>query len=209
MFRRRNPIPLIERIRDWVWPRNGWRRASQYVVARLKRMPGTPHGIAAGLAAGVVVSFTPLFPHLASAALLAMLVRGSVVAAWAGTLVGNPSTFPFIWFASYNLGLMLMGREPVSDHVFAIQSGLHQLPDPFTLAWAQGWIEQTYEWAKVKFVPMLIGGVPLGLLAGIACYLPLVRVIAAFQAARRRRQSRGQAKGAKRDGGREDANAVS
>lgn len=190
MFRRRTPLPLLQRLRTWLWPHIGWGRATSYVVVRLKRMPGTPHGIAAGLAVGVAVSFTPFFPHLATAVLLAMLVRGSVIAAWIGTLIGNPSTFPFIWLAAYNLGLVLMGREPVSDAEFEAQSQLANLPAPFTLEWVNGWFERAAVWVKAKFVPMAVGGVPLGILAGILCYLPLVRVVGAFQQARRRRAER-------------------
>jgi uncharacterized protein (DUF2062 family) len=185
VFRRRNPIPLWQRLRSWFWPQNGWQRAFAYVLMRLKRMPGTPHGIAAGVAAGVMVSFTPFFPHLATAALLAMILRGSVVAAWVGTLIGNPSTFPFIWLVAYNLGLMVMGHPPVSEPEFQVQSQLTTLPEPFTIEWVTGWVERTALWAKTRFLPMAIGGVPLGIAAGLGCYFPLVRIITAVQERRR------------------------
>lgn len=190
MFRRRHPIPLLERVLSWLWPPIGWRRATAYVVVRVKRLPGTPRSIAAGFACGVMVSFTPFFPHLASAALFALLIRGSVLAAWVGTLVGNPSTFPIIWLAAYNLGLVLMGQEPVSDQVFAAQSRLVHLPDPYTLEWFTRWIERATDWAMAKFVPMAIGGVPLGLAAGFLSYLIIVRLVSAVQAARLRRRER-------------------
>jgi uncharacterized protein (DUF2062 family) len=190
VFRRRTPLPLLQRFSTWLWPHIGWGRATSYVVMRLKRMPGTPHSIAAGFATGVAVSFTPFFPHIASATLVAMLCRGSVIAAWVGTVIGNPSTFPIIWLATYNLGLILMGREPVSDSEFHAQSQLASLPAPFTLEWANGWIERAAVWVKAKFVPMAVGGVPLGILAGLLCYLPLVRFVGAFQEARRRRAER-------------------
>jgi hypothetical protein len=38
--------------------------------------------------------------------------------------------------------------------------------------------------------PMTIGSLPLALIAWLATYLPLVRVIAAYQEARRRRRAR-------------------
>jgi len=37
---------------------------------------------------------------------------------------------------------------------------------------------------------MTIGGVPLGLAAGLAFYFPMVRLVAAYQAARRHRRER-------------------
>lgn len=185
MFRRRNPMPLWQRLRTWLWPHIGWGRAFAYVVKRLKRLPGSPHSIAAGVAAGVMVSFTPFFPHLATAALLAMVLRGSVVAAWVGTLIGNPSTFPIIWLLAYNLGLTLLGHPPVSEPQFQAESQLTTLPEPFTLEWANGWVERAAAWTKAKFLPMAIGGVPLGILAGVVVYVPLVRIIAAVQERRR------------------------
>lgn len=187
MFRRRTPLPLLQRIRSWLWPHIGWGRAGSYLVKRLKRMPGTPHGIAIGLASGVMMSFTPFFPHLASASLLAMMLRGSVLAAWIGTLIGNPSTFPIIWLASYNLGLILMGQEPVTDRQFQAESQLATLPAPFTWEWVNGWVERAAAWVKAKFVPMAVGGIPLGIAAGLLCYVPVVRIVGAFQEARRRR----------------------
>lgn len=188
MFRRRNPRPLWQRLRSWLWPHIGWGRAVAYVVKRLKRLPGSPHSIAAGVAAGVMVSFTPFFPHLATAALVAMVIRGSVVAAWVGTLIGNPSTFPVIWLLAYNLGLILMGHPPVSEPQFEAESRLTTLPEAFTLEWVNGWVERAAAWTKAKFLPMAIGGVPLGILAGLVCYVPLVRIITAVQE-RRRTQS--------------------
>lgn len=185
MFRRRDPIPLWQRLKSVFWPHIGWGRAFAYVMKRLKRMPGSPHNIAAGVAAGVMVSFTPFFPHLATAALIAMVIRGNVVAAWVGTIVGNPSTFPIIWLLAYNLGLIIMGEPPVSEPQFQAESQLTTLPAPFTLDWAIGWVERAIVWAKTNFLPMAIGGVPLGIIAGLGCYFPLVRIITAVQERRR------------------------
>ena len=178
-------MPLLQRLRSWLWPHIGWGRALAYVVKRLKRLPGTPHSIAAGVAAGVMVSFTPFFPHLATAALVAMVLRGSVVAAWAGTLIGNPSTFPIIWLVAYNLGLIVMGHPPVSEPQFQVESQLTTLPEPFTVEWANGWVERAASWTKAKFLPMAIGGVPLGIVAGLIVYFPLFRIVSAVQERRR------------------------
>jgi uncharacterized protein (DUF2062 family) len=44
---------------------------------------------------------------------------------------------------------------------------------------------------EAVFWPMVVGGLPLALLAGAATYFPLLRMIAAYQEARaRRRQGR-------------------
>jgi hypothetical protein len=143
------------------------------VVARVKRMPGTPHSIAAGFACGTAISFTPFVGlHLIGALGLALLVRGNYIAAWVGTLVGNPWTFPFIWIFTYQLGQFLLGHD-VASH-----------PDVIS-GWTFDYLKQ--EIGRVIW-PMTVGGVPTGILAGLAVYFPMARGIAGFQEARRRRR---------------------
>lgn len=172
MFRRRNPIPLWRRLRGWLWPDIGWRRLGIYLVKRVTRLPGTPHSIAAGLACGTALSFTPFIGlHAVLSVLLSFVVRGNYLAAIAGTLVGNPWTFPVIWLTTYQLGHFMLGSTPS-----------RVAPEP----------ELTSRWQEVRSLiwPMTLGGVPLGALAGLAIYLPSVRLIAAYQEARRRRRER-------------------
>jgi uncharacterized protein len=141
---------------------------------RIKRLPGTPHSIAAGFAAGVFISFTPFIGfHLIGAALLALVIRGNYIAAWVGTLVGNPWTFPFIWLLIYQLGVMILGPA----------AAIHTPAD--VDAWTITWMASNF--GRLIW-PMTVGGVPAGLVAGVACYVPLVRAIGAFQNARRRRR---------------------
>lgn len=172
MFRRRNPIPLWRRLRGWVWPDIGWRRLGIYLVKRVTRLPGTPHSIAAGLACGTAISFTPFIGlHTLLSVLLSFLVRGNYLAAIIGTLVGNPWTFPVIWLVTYQAGHYMLGSTPS-----------RVAPEP----------ELTSRWYEIRALiwPMTVGGVPLGALAGVAVYFPLVRLIAAYQEARRRRRER-------------------
>lgn len=168
-------MPLLQRLRSWVWPHNGWRRAGAYVVARVKRMPGTPYSIAAGFACGTAISFTPFIGfHLIGAFGLALLIRANYLAAWIGTVVGNPWTFPIIWVFTYKLGLFLLGHDVVS-HPTEIE----------------GWTSADLiaELGRVIW-PMTVGGVPSGLIAGFAVYFPIARGVAGFQEARRRRRER-------------------
>lgn len=166
-------MPFLQRLRGWLWPHIGWRRAGAYVLARIKRLPGTPHSIAAGFACGAAVSFTPFVGlHLAGALLLALIIRGNYLAAWIGTLVGNPWSFPFIWIFTYKLGQFLLGAE-ISDEMIDLN------------AWTFEHIRD--ELGRVIW-PMTVGGVPSGLMVGFAVYFPLAKGIASFQAARQRRR---------------------
>ncbi len=125
MFGRRKPLPPHHRVWSFVWPRAGWGRASRYIAHRVRRLPGTPYRIAAGLASGAAISFTPFIGlHFVFGALLALLLRGSVVASAIGTAVGNPWTFAIIWPATYSLGHWLIGGG--GGFHGASGSGLHK-----------------------------------------------------------------------------------
>lgn len=151
-----------------------------YVVKRLKRLPGTPHSIAAGVACGVFISFTPFIGfHLLGAAVLALLVRGNYIAAFVGTLAGNPWTFPFIWLLIYQFGIYILGPEAAIRTPADVE------------AWTVTWVSRNL--GKLIW-PMTVGGIPAGLLAALALYFPMVRAIGAFQEARRRRREHQRAK---------------
>jgi hypothetical protein len=173
MFGRRNPLPIHHWVRSVVWPKAGWRRASRYVAHRVRRLPGTPYRIAAGLASGAAVSFTPFVGlHFVFAALLALLLRGNVVASAIGTAVGNPWTFPFIWAWIYTLGQWLMGAEAASD-----------LPETLSL----GYI---FERPLDVLWPMTLGALPTTVVVWIGFFWPVRGAVAEYQHARRRRMRR-------------------
>ncbi len=173
MFKRREPLPIVHRVWGFLWPRSGWRRASLYVAHRLGRLPGTPYRIAAGFACGAAVSFTPFMGfHFICAALLSLLIRGSVIASAIGTAVGNPWTFPFIWLWTYNLGQWLLG-----------DAGVYRLPPDLSMTYI-------FDHVKGVFWPMMVGGFPTAVVAWFAFFWPARLVVAHFQRRRRRRLRR-------------------
>jgi uncharacterized protein (DUF2062 family) len=161
-----------------------------YLVKRTTRLSATPHSIAAGVACGVAISFTPFIGlHLVGSFLLCLLVRGNYVAAAVGTLVGNPWTFPLLWLATYQLGRVMLGGPATPIEAF------HHW-DLATLL------------AKMEavFWPMAVGSIPLAVIGGLATYFLLMPVIAAYQEARRgrRAQRRQDRLGLKSQGARSD-----
>lgn len=170
MFKRRTPLPLIRRLREFVWPRAGWRRTVLYLAHRIGRVPGTPYRIAAGFACGAAVSFTPFMGfHFILAALLALLIRGNVIASAFGTAVGNFWTFPFIWIWTYNLGRWLLGE--VGESRLPVHLSLHYIIDNF---WEVFW-------------PMTVGGLPTAVVAWFAFFWPVRAVVLQYQRRRERR----------------------
>ena len=112
MFKRLSNINFVTRLRNLVWPSIGWKRYIQYILLRLNRLKGTPREIAAGVACGVAVSFTPFVGfHFILAAATAWLIRGNILASAIGTAAGNPWTFPIIWVSVLYTGRRILGIE--------------------------------------------------------------------------------------------------
>jgi uncharacterized protein len=176
MFARRTPLASWGRLRELMWPRSGWQRASRYLGHRLKRLPGTPHYIAAGFASGAAISFTPFVGfHFVLSALLSWILRGSIVAAAVGTVVGNPWTFPFIWVWTYKLGNWLRGDPTRASDLPKAELGVtYMLQHPE----AGSLLERI-------FLPMSIGGILTALVVWFAVYLPLRKGIDAYRQHRR------------------------
>lgn len=192
MFRRRKQQPVHHRVGNLFWPRIGWGRAARYLWHRVLRLHGTPYSIAAGIACGAAVSFTPLVGgHFVLAALAAWLIGGNIVAGLIGTAVGNPWTFPFIWLWTFKLGSGMVGApsgagsavQPNFAEVFAdlIEALLRfELGAAFFHKFWMVW------W------PMMVGSVPSMIMVWLATYLMLRPVVAAYQHRRimRRRRRR-------------------
>jgi len=173
LFSRRDKPPLSERIRVALWPRRSWGRSFRYIGKRVLRLSATPHAIAAGFAAGAMVSFTPFVGfHFIMAGVIAFLIGGNVLASAFGTAVGNPLTFPFIWTLSYRTGRWILGEAGMQD------------PSPHLGVDIRS---QSWEalWPVLK--PMLVGAVPLGIIAWVLFYFLVRTLVRSFQEARRRR----------------------
>lgn len=154
MFKRRNPHGPMRLLREVFWPSMGWSRAFRYIKHRLLRLSDTNYSIAAGLASGACISFTPLLgTHFIQAGVLAYFIRGNLLASLIGTFAGNPWTFPFMWVTAYGLGvfiLQLLGLTQFAD-----------LPDNFTMSviWDMMWDQPLS-----LFLPLFVGGYLLAIL---------------------------------------------
>lgn len=176
LFRRRNEESLLERLRVHVWPRRSWTRSSRYVIYRLRRLSATPQAVALGFAAGVFSAMTPfLGAHIMMALAIAWIIGGSLVAAVLGTFVGNPLSYPFIWYATYKLGNVMLGTKSATKHI-DLSHGIFQ----HSIAKL---------WPILK--PMSLGCLPLGLAAATLGYLLVRPAVQAYQHRRRRELRQG------------------
>lgn len=148
MFKRRKPLTALQQAKEFLWPSMGWNRTFTYTKHRVLRLSDTPRNIALGLAFGAGVSFSPIMmTHFVQAGFLAYIFRANIPASLIGTILGNPWTFPFIWWASLALGsniFSLLGLPATSS-----------IPENFDLPML--WEMLTTEPMRVA-LPMMLGG---------------------------------------------------
>jgi len=195
IFKRRDRPGILERMREFLYPRKGFWRGFTYVSKRMRRLPDSPHRIALGFACGAFASFTPLFTlHFVVAALIAWMLRANIVAALFGTVVGNPISFPAIASACLWFGDLLLGRSGEAGADFdavmdAFGAGATALWHSFLSLFDAGTadLDGLGVFVDTVFLPYLIGGSILGLIAGFASYWLLGPLITAYQERRQRR----------------------
>lgn len=191
MFRRRDYRPWYRIVLEAVWPRGGWVRAATYVKHRMRRLPGTPEQIARGVFAGTVTVFTPYFGlHFIVAALLARVMRGSMLAALLATFLGNPLTYVPIAVISLNLGHFLLGTRPtgaVNNSMFRrFGAAAGDLWNNFLAIFTPeraNWHELHVFWDTVVW-PWTVGGIIPGLICATCCYYVTLSLVRAYQKSR-------------------------
>lgn len=173
IFKRRRKRSFWDAVKDLLQPKKGWRRGFKYIGRRVQRLPDSPHRIALGFACGALASFSPFFTlHAFVAVFYAWLIRGNILAAAFGTIVGNPISFPFIAAASLRMGNWMLGRD----------DGVETL-DQLSFTYVR---EQPLEFLDLIFTPYLVGGLAPGGICALICYFAIRPVVARFQERRRR-----------------------
>lgn len=187
VFRRRTPRSYGQMATEFLWPRGGWRRAGQYVLHRLRRLPDPPHRIGRGVAAGIFISFTPLFGvHFLGAMTLAWAIGGNIFAALLATFIGNPLTTPFIAVLSVGLGRWMLGVQGeigpqaiVSEIARATAEVGHNVLSVVT-GDAVDWTH-LHAFLDDIFLPYLVGGIIPGLIAGAIGHYLTLPIVRAYQ----------------------------
>tara|TARA_Y100000589_G_C26627801_1_gene416803 strand:- start:4 stop:453 length:450 start_codon:yes stop_codon:yes gene_type:complete len=109
-----------------------------------------PESVAIGLAWGVAVSFTPLLGfHLIICYLGTISMRGNLIAATVGSVIGNPWTFPFFFYVAYKFGINFI-YSPLDNYEFKINFLIENF--------------------SRLFFPTLIGSLPIAIAAWYITY---------------------------------------
>lgn len=152
-------------------------RQIRLVYLKLRRLRDKPEVVAKGLAVGV---FTGCFPFFGMQSLLAFLlatvVRGSKVAALAGTWISNPLTSVPLYIFNYKIGKLLLGEgdtvlPPLNMESFAAFKEL----------------------GSIFAITLLTGSFVVGMIAGVITYFYALVISERLhdRAIRRRRIRRG------------------
>lgn len=176
--------------REMVYPSGGFKRATRYVLHRMRRLPDSPQRVARGVFAGSLVGFLPLpGMQFLGAWAASRLVNGNLLAALLGTFNTNPLTTPFFAVLAMTLGHWIMGIEaPLSaeyiGHAFAVASSdlWHNFLAIFTDRTAR-WDGLIQFWHEI-YVPYFIGALIPGVVLSAIAYYLTIPLVGAYQRAR-------------------------
>ncbi len=186
-FGRRNKTTIFLFIKNNIKILFSFTRTKKYILLNLKRMKGSSHEIALGLACGIAISFTPFLGlHALLAITFSWVLRGSMAAALIGTLFGNPYTFPFIWYLSYEIGKLFITDSTNLNTQYLLPSLKEEmivlflliknifLTTDFTL------IKNNFN--SLKFIPiMALGSIPMIFVSWFLSYFAFQNIIQSYK----------------------------
>lgn len=200
VFKRRDPKPVLRALWEFVWPRGGWARAFHYVRHRVRRLPDSPERIARGIWAGVFTTFSPFYGmHFLVAAVIAVIMRGNILAALLSTFFGNPLTYIPIIATSMYTGYRILGLDPSRLRFQGHQGDAwptvgERFGDAAKALWQNFkalFTPDRADWSDLRlfydevFFPFMIGGILPGIIAGTIAYYLSVPLIRAYQQRRK------------------------
>lgn len=173
-----------------VYPQGGFRRATQYVLHRMRRLPDSPHRIARGVFAGSFVGFLPLpGMQFVAAWLASRLVKGNLLAALLATFNTNPITTPFFAVLALSLGHWILGIEkPLSPEYIGMAFANAGADLWFNIKAVFGpeqarWAGLGQFWREI-YLPYFLGALGPGFLISALFYYLTIPLVVAYQKAR-------------------------
>ena len=186
-FGRKKKKRLIISIYNFIKIFFAFSRTKKYISLSIKRIKGTPQALSLGLATGIAISFTPFIGlHALLAIFISWVIGGSMAAALIGTLFGNPWTFPFIWYFTFEIGQFinygfLSYEEEFSFKIIKkeISTLLVILKNIIIFANIPE-LEENLE--KLKLIPfMVVGSIPLVFITWILSYFSFLIIFKSYK----------------------------
>ncbi len=165
LFKRKRKLTRFERIKNFLFPKKGLIRAYKYLLKRLFRLKDNIHSVSLGAAFGTSIAITPLFGlQLILTIVFDIIFRANITASMLFTIIGNPLTFPFIWFIDYKLGTFILKNETIDNSAFS------EIIDKIKIAFENSdWTTISNYIASILY-PMLLGGIIIAITVGILTY---------------------------------------
>lgn len=190
VFKRRDQVGWGAWLREQIYPRSGYKRATRYVFQRMRRLPDQPHRVARGVCVGTFVGLMPVFGfQFLTAWLFARLARGNVLAALLATFTTNPVTTPIIAVLSIAFGHWLLGIQAPLNAEY--------IGEAFSEAGSDLWFNLTTlfgpehaRWEGLKefwqeiYLPYLVGAIGPAVLASALGYYLSIVLVTAYQKSR-------------------------
>jgi len=151
--------------------KTGARRFLRYFRLRFLRLRGSPHELALGMAFGIFTGSMPILPfQIALAVFLALIFKGSKIAAALGTWISNPLNWYFLYYYSYKIGAALLGITHTNGVFASVMESVRKAEDGWIIA---GKIMQAGGHMIAAF---LLGGLVLGLIIAPPSYFLFLKV---------------------------------
>jgi uncharacterized protein len=186
-FGRRDKKSLYKKFKSFIKYIYSFSRTKKYIKLRLKRIKGSPRDLSAGLATGLAISFTPFIGlHTLLSILIAWLIGASMASAIIGTLFGNPWTFPFIWYLTYELGQFLYQGLGSNYEAFSfgnikteVYTLLNIIKNLIIFANMQ---EIKLNLAKLNLIPiMVLGAIPFVCISWFLSYVLFLKILKSYK----------------------------
>ena len=162
-------------------------RTKKYISLSIKRMKGSPQALSLGLATGIAISFTPFIGlHALLAIFISWVIGGSMAAALIGTLLGNPWTFPFIWYFTFEIGQFINYGFLSHEEEFSFKNIKKEISTLLVILkniiiFANiPELEENFE--KLKLIPfMIVGSIPLVFITWILSYFSFLIIFKSYR----------------------------
>jgi uncharacterized protein (DUF2062 family) len=160
---------------------NRFLRSPKYFYLRFIRLRGNPHELALGMALGIFAGSMPVLPlQTALAIFLALIFKGSKLAAALGTWISNPLNWYFLYFCSYKIGAGILGVSGTGRVFHSIMLSIHQGGNAWIL------LEKMADAGGEIIAAFLVGGLVLGLVFSVPSYFIFIKIFSSLRACRDR-----------------------
>ena len=173
MFKRQNKRGIFSKVRNYIYPEMGLKRTLAYYGFKMIRIKASSHSIAFGFSLGVFVSFGPFIGlHTICSFIFAFIFRCNLIATLLGSLVGNPWTFPALWWLEYKIGNLILNTNELVDTKL-LKHMKHHLIHNLIHSLKKGDIDVFVEHIFPVIKPLLLGSIPVAIISAVALYQPI------------------------------------